>query len=226
MPGRREGEERNKVARMGSRYDITVFRGVTLAEFAEAYDTHGVVGAEVARPWAESDTVAQIDAAFGSNVVVASEPMNTPDGVNTRLAGRLGAEVLFATVWDTVSTYSLSVVGDGISRDLYVEPSEDEADEEGYGAMILDASGERLPEEPDWELDEAYVQHVSQGRCGIDPGNLYDYETTWYVLAPHPDPDQSPVAAPTPAPESMPAPEPTAGRAGGLWSRVKGLFNG
>ena len=214
---------------MGSRYDIAVFRGVTLAQFGQAFREHGVVGAEVERPWAEPPTIAQIDTASGSNVVIVARPMEMVDGANTLLAEKLGAEVLFATVWDTVSSYSLSVVGDGVDRSLYAEPSEEE---ENAGEIIVDSSGERLPEEPDWpesDLSEAYVQYVFQARCGIDPGNLYDYDTTWYALGSQPDPEQPPMEPQQPPTASQntertPPAEPTAVQSGGLWSRVKRLF--
>lgn len=168
---------------MGSRYDAAIFRGVTLDQFAQAF-RKGVIGAEVSGPWEgpSGTTVAQIDTASGSNVIVVAPPMETPRGVDTLLASQLGAESLYATVWDSVGSYSLSVVGEGVDRYLSADASAEEIGEEpSY------ASGDRLPEEPSWpELDEAYVQAVFMGRCGIDPGSLSKHQARWYSLDPLP----------------------------------------
>ena len=171
---------------MGSRYDINLLRGVTLAQFSQAFQEQGTIGAEVPGPWEGPTgfTVAQIDTESGSNVVVVGPPMRSPRGVNTTFAKELGAEALFATFWDSVSSYSLTVVGEGFRRSLSAEPSEDE----DGGEAIVYSRGDRLPEEPSWPtLDEAYVQTVFMGRCGIDPGNLRAYQAAWYSVDPGPE---------------------------------------
>lgn len=165
---------------MGSRYDLSVFRGVTLAQFAQAFAGRGEMGAVVAGPWAAGAeaTVAQIDTGSASNVVVAAEPMRTPRGIGILLATNLGVEALFATVWDSVSVYSLTVSGPGVDRTLSIEMPESEDDE-----PQLETSGAPLPEEPSWpDLDEAYIQAVLMGRYGIDLGNLAAPDVTWYSL--------------------------------------------
>lgn len=99
----------------------------------------------------------------------------------------------------------------------------------------MKAAIDRLPEEPSWpDLDEAYIQHVFRGRCGIDPGNLHLYQTTWYSFGPPAEPEQqSPEVRPEPQgqpahaePRPDPAPETAAEAPGGLWSRVKRLLGG
>lgn len=167
---------------MGSRYDIAVYRGTTLPDFMQALDREEPIGPVVEGPWAGASqmTIAQVDTANGPNTVVAAPPMRRPRGIDSRLAKRLGVEALFATVWDSVSTYSLRVVGEGVDRSLSAEP-----DEEDGGAPLASTHGEPLPEEPGWpDLDEAYVQQVFKGRCGIDPGVLRTYDAVWYAYAP------------------------------------------
>jgi len=240
---------------MGSRYDVAVFHGASLARFVEAFAERGrgSVGAETDGPWAGPSgvTAAQIDTDAGSSVVVVAPPMETPRGVDSLLAERLGVEALFATVWDTVSVYELSVVGEGVDRFLSFEPSDDE---DGEG--ILSAEGDPLPEEPPWQgLDEAYIQVVFQKRCGIDPGNLQQHAATWYSLEPRTasepagadsdleeleeiaDPeglgeegaeaDEDAEVVQSPAESGRaPASDPGGDGRTGLWARVKRLLNG
>ena len=172
---------------MGSRYDISVFKGATLEQFRRAIPDPAAIGDAVPGPWQgpSGTTVAQIDTDFGSNVVLVAAPMKTPRGIDSLLAEKLGAEGLFATVWDSVSTYSLAVVGDGIDRQLSYEPQDWEDDGEADPAFGVEQSGARLPEEPGWpELDEAYIQVVFTKRCGIDPGRLGDAEGPWLAIDP------------------------------------------
>ena len=172
---------------MGSRYDISVFKGATLEQFRQAVPDPAAIGEAVPGPWQgpSATTVAQIDTDFGSNVVLVAEPMKTPRGVDSLLAHKLGVEGLFATVWDSVSTYSLTVVADGIDRQLSFEPQDWEDEDEADPADGVEQSGARLPEEPGWpELDEAYIQVVFTKRCGIDPGRLGDGDGTWFAIDP------------------------------------------
>jgi len=162
---------------VGSRYDVNVFRDTTLSQFLLAFDGAAVLGAPVPAPWTGPSgvTIAEIDTAVGRHVVVAASPMKSPRGVDTRLAKRLGTEALFATVWDSVSVYSLQVVGDGTNRYVAADPEDGGQRERGA----------RLPEEPSWpDLDEAYVQTVFKGRCGFDPGATQDYRATWFSFGP------------------------------------------
>ncbi|MFW6773311.1 hypothetical protein ACOACO_03430 [Nocardioides sp. CPCC 205120] len=166
---------------MGSRYDVAVFRRTSLSEFGRAVGGTLTVGDQVVEPWAgpSAVTVAQVDVAAESNVVVLAAPMKSPRGVDARLARRLGTEALFATVWDSVSVYALHVVGDGVDREIAADPEE--------GAY---SRGAPLPEEPSWpDLDEAYVQTVLVARCGIDPGAIGAHPATWFALSPAPASD-------------------------------------
>lgn len=165
---------------MGSRYDIALFTGVTIDAFAAAISDRYAVEDRVEGPWRSPDaTVAAIDVGGRPAVVVASAPMKTPRGIDTRLAQRLGAtECAFATVWDSVSTYELTVVGDGVDRTLTVESDlDDEAQE-----PVRTASGAPLPEEPAGaDLDESFIQIVFTGRYGVDPGSLAGVGE-WYAI--------------------------------------------
>lgn len=167
---------------MGSRYDVAVLRDVTLSRFTEAFVGDAVLGARVDRPWEGSSgvTIAQVDTDRGSNVVVVAPAMKTPRGVDTRLAGRLGVEVLLGTVWDSVSVYSLLVLGDGVDREVADDPED--------GSL---RRGTPLPEEPSWpDVDEAWVQTVVKGRTGIDPGRIDDHPADWYAFGPPATPDR------------------------------------
>ena len=165
---------------MGSRYDIALFTGVTIDAFAAAISDRYAVAGRVEGPWRSPDAaIAAIEVRGRSAVVVASAPMKTPRGIDTRLARRLGAtECAFATVWDSVSTYELTVVGDGVDRTLTVESDlDDEAQE-----PVRTASGAPLPEEPAAaDLDESFIQIVLIGRYGVDPGNLVSVGE-WYAI--------------------------------------------
>ncbi|MDF9716218.1 hypothetical protein INN71_09420 [Nocardioides sp. ChNu-153] len=167
---------------MGSRYDIAVLRRTSLAELGQALGGVLTVGDQAVEPWAGPSgvTVAQVDGAAESAVVVLAAPMKLPRGVDTRLVRRLGTEALFATVWDSVGVYSLRVVGDGIDREITADPDDG-----------MHRRGTSLPEEPSWpEVDEAYVQTVLRARCGIDPGAIQDVATTWFPLLPSPSSDR------------------------------------
>lgn len=108
--------------------------------------------------------------------------MRMPAGVDTLLAENLQArECVFATVWDSVSTYDLTVVGDGVDRYLSREPDLDDES----GEPVRHASGERLPEEPSGDLDESFIQTVIAGRCGFDPAAIHRTGWGWKTLLPH-----------------------------------------
>ena len=169
---------------MGSRYDLVVFQDVTLNEFVQALVGQLAVGDAVDGPWKADSaiTIAQYESRGTPYLVIASPPMKTPSQVDTLLATKLEAtESLFATVWDTVSTYSLSVTGPGVDRYLSAEPL---GDEEADVPEVYQ-EGQRLDHEPPWlELDESYIQAVMSGRYGIDPGDMRGDGWHWYALAP------------------------------------------
>lgn len=157
---------------MGSRYDILVLANTTLEQFTAALQGGFALG-EQTTPWSDqkSTAVAQI----GPHVAVAAPPGRMPWGVGTGLSRELGVEAAKATVWDSVSSYALSVVGPDADRSLSYEGQDENPQ--------LHERGDRLPEEPRWELDESYVQAVIKGRYGIDPGYLPTDET-WFALLP------------------------------------------
>ena len=167
---------------MGSRYDVAVFIGVSLADFEKAVADRYILGDRVDGPWREPDGVSVAGFAAGGRhgVVVASAPMKTPRGIDTRLAKRMGAiEGAFATVWDSVSTYELTVVGAGVDRHLSVEADLGDAQPGRY------ASGQRLPEEPDGHhLDESVTQTVLIRRYGVNPAAVGRLGWEWRALVP------------------------------------------
>ncbi|MFV0432777.1 MAG: hypothetical protein ACK5LO_02165 [Leucobacter sp.] len=214
---------------MGSRYDVAALRGVTLDQFATAFAERGTLGERVARPWEGPSgvTVAQIDDPGESIVVVVGPPEQLPYGIDAFLAQRLGVEGLFATVWDTVSSYSLSIIGPGVDRSLSSDALDaDEEWDDEPSEPTYEASGDPIPEEPAWmTLDEAYVQTVFMRRCGIDPGNLYTLDATWYSLEPRARTEQRD----RPAEEGFlqpPSPEPEEEARPGMWARVRRWLRG
>ena len=179
---------------MGSKYDIAVFRNVRYNSLVWQASEDVDFGMRVDGPWQGSSQVTA--AQIGGNVVIVSPAMGTPRGIDTALAQKLGCEALFATVWDSVSTYSLSARGPGVNRYLSAEPDLDaelegdaelDFDDEPAGEVITEQSGTPLPEEPlGTPLDEAYIQITLRERCGIDPGQLTRLDAKWFEVVPHP----------------------------------------
>lgn len=164
---------------MSSRYDISLFWGITIAQFMQAYAGVPTSGRGDSP---DGTAVAQIDTDRGPHVVLIPEPMRRPEGVDARLAQALGVEALFATVWDSVSHYSMTVMGPGIDRHISSAPDEDPA---AQGKILVEQSGAPLSEEPSGtDLSEAYLQTVCMARYGLYPGRVSAYPTTWYSLAP------------------------------------------
>ena len=164
---------------MGSRYDVAVFFGVQLTDFQTAVADRYQLGDRVDGPWLERDSVAVAEFSVGDRhgVFIASSPMKTPRGIDARLAEKLGAgECAFATVWDSVGTYELTVVGDGIDRHLSIE-AEDDSEPQRY------ASGTTLREEPAGDyLDESFVQQVFTRRYGFDQSDAGRLGWEWRAL--------------------------------------------
>lgn len=162
---------------MGSRYDIVLLHGTTLDTVRAAIAERSTVGARVDGPWAGESgaTIAELASTAGTSVVVAAAPMRTPRGFDARLARVLGVEMLAATVWDSVGSFSLDVLGPGVDRSRSVDAEDDASSERGAP----------LPEEPlGSPLDEAYVQHLCLRRYGIDPGAIDAIDATWHALVP------------------------------------------
>lgn len=159
---------------MSSRYDIAIFRDTTLDRFLASPEMGGEVGEVVAGPWSgpEQTSLAEIATDASTHVVVTAPPEGMPSGTGRYLAEDLGIEAIFATVQDSVGTYSLEIRSPEIRRTLRKD-----IDGERY------EFGEPVPEEDtDFEIDEAYIQLVAVRRTGIDPGNLPAGEIAWHAL--------------------------------------------
>ena len=205
---------------MGSRYDIAILRNTSIRHVMQACAGRVQIGERVAHPGGgeQSRTIAEITTGFGTHVVIVGQPASHFPGIDSSLADVLGIEMIRATVWDTLSLYSLSLFGNNVNRYLSYDP--EEALAEGVPAQVH-AEGPRLDEEPEWEFDEAYIQEVCQRRTGIDPSYLQGHDAAWRSLLEPRQPVQAPSDTVAPVPARVDAaPNPQRG-----WVRIKSWFN-